>query len=91
MSVRSRSSERSTLRLIVSGRLSRPVGSAGLEIEPELGRDHDLVADGLERFADELFVRERPVDLRGVEERDAVARRRCGSSAIISPRSGIGR
>ena len=44
---------------------------AGLEIESELGRDHDLVAHGLERFADELFVRERPVDLRGVEEGDA--------------------
>src|SRR5439155_1883863 len=36
----------------------------------ELGRDRDLVADRLECFADELLVRERPVDLRGVEEAD---------------------
>ena len=71
MSVRSRLSEPSTLRLIVSGRLSTPPPCAVLEVEAELGRDHDLVADGRERFADELLVRERTVDLGGVEERDA--------------------
>ena len=70
MSVRSRLSDASTLRLIVSGRLSMPPASAVLEVEAELRRDHDLVADGLERLADELLVRERPVHLRGVEEGD---------------------
>ena len=47
-----------------------------LEVEAELGRDHDLVANGLERLADELLVGERAVHLRGVEERDAALDRR---------------
>ena len=68
MSVLSRSSEASTLRLIVSGRLSRPRLWPSVEVESELRGDHDLVADGLERLAHELLVRERPVHLRGVEE-----------------------
>ena len=72
MSVLSRSSEASTLRLIVSGRLSRPAVAA-VEVEAELRRDHDLIADRGERFADELLVRERAVDLRGVEERHAAS------------------
>jgi hypothetical protein len=46
-------------------------GHAALEVEAELRRDHDLVADRLERLADELLVGEGPVDLRGVEEGDA--------------------
>ena len=71
MSVRSRASELSTLRLIVSGRLSRPAGASRSRVEAELRGDHDLVADGGERLADELFVGERAVDLGGVEERDA--------------------
>jgi hypothetical protein len=48
--------------------------AAGLdtfEIPAELRRDHDLVANGLERLTDELLVRERTVHLRGVEEPDA--------------------
>src|SRR5437879_2253983 len=49
---------------------------AAFEVEAELGRDHDLVADRFQRLANELFVRERPVDLRGVEERDAALDRR---------------
>jgi hypothetical protein len=56
-----------------SGRLSRadqpgpPFGSG----EAELGGDDDAPLEGLERLAHELLVRERPVDLGGVEERDA--------------------
>ena len=42
-----------------------------IEVEAELGGDHDLVAEGGEGFADELLVRERAVDFGGVEERDA--------------------
>ena len=41
-----------------------------VECEPELGGDHDLVADRLQGFADELFVDEGAVDLGGVEEGD---------------------
>ena len=89
MSVRSRLSEASTLRLIVSGRLSRPPRLPALEVEAELRRDHDLIADGLERFADQLLVGERPIDLRGVEERHAALDRR-PEHAIISRRSGSG-
>ena len=75
MSVRSRLSE---LFDAAPDRLRAAVDAAGLarrELEAELGRDHDLVADRLERLADELLVRERAVDLRGVEERDAAVDR----------------
>lgn len=47
----------------------------GLEVEAELGRDHDLVAYRSERFPDELLVRERAVHLRRVEEGDAAVDR----------------
>ena len=40
-------------------------------LEAELGGDHDLLAERRERFADQLFVGERAVDLGGVEEGDA--------------------
>ena len=57
-----------------------PAGDAGLvavlvEGEAELGGDDDLVADRLERLADELLVVERAVDLGGVEEGDAAVDR----------------
>ena len=45
--------------------------AVGVELEPELGGDDHLLADGSESFAHELLVCERAVDLRGVEERDA--------------------
>ena len=48
------------------------VEPAGFDVEAELGGDDDLVAEGRERFADELFVRVRAVDLGGIEERDAL-------------------
>ena len=41
-----------------------------LDLEAELGGDHHPVADGGEGLADEFLVRERAVDLGGVEERD---------------------
>ena len=46
-------------------------GAAAVEGETELGGDHHLVSDRSQRPADELLVGERPVDLGGVEERDA--------------------
>ena len=57
-----------------SGRLFKPGAPAirfGLELEPELGGDHHLLAEGSEGFAHEFFVRERAIDFGGVEERDA--------------------
>ena len=48
------------------------------QLEAELGGDHHLVADRLQRLADHLLVRERAIDLGGVEEGHAHARRRCG-------------
>src|SRR6266542_4941022 len=45
-------------------------------LEAELRGDHDLAAEGRQRLAHELLVRERPVDLGGVEEGDAVLDRR---------------
>ena len=44
---------------------------AVLELEAELRRNHDMIANRSERFADELFVRERPVRFGRVEECDA--------------------
>src|SRR5690348_5423274 len=40
----------------------------GVDVEAELGGDGDLAAIRLERLADDVLIRERPVDLRGVEE-----------------------
>ena len=42
-----------------------------VELEPELRRDHHLIADGSERLADEFFVGERSVDFGGIEKGDA--------------------
>jgi hypothetical protein len=47
-----------------------------VEFEPELRGDHQPVAERGERLAHELFVHERAVRLRGVEERDAELDRR---------------
>src|SRR6478752_6105594 len=46
--------------------------SALVEREAELRRDDDLVADRLQGLTNDLLVRERPVHLGRVEERDAV-------------------
>jgi len=54
-----------------SDRLRAAVDAAAaslFQVEPELRREHHLVAHRLERLAHELLVRERPVHLRGVEE-----------------------
>ena len=43
--------------------------------DPELGRQHDLVAAVGDRFADEPFIGERPVDVGRVEQVDAELQR----------------
>src|SRR3954471_17768122 len=58
----------------------RPAADPGLvavlvEREPELGGDHDVLADRLQRLTDQLLVVERAVDLGGVEQRDAAVHR----------------
>ena len=47
------------------------VRRSGSDVEAELGGDHHLLTEGGEGFAHQLLVRERAVDLGGVEERDA--------------------
>ena len=42
--------------------------AVGVDAEPELGRDHDPIAERRHGFADEFLVRERTVGFRGVEE-----------------------
>src|ERR1700730_3655659 len=46
-----------------------------IEVKPELGGDHYLIAEGSEGFAHELFVYERAVNLGGVKESDAAFHR----------------
>ena len=65
------------------------VEGAGAEVMAELRGDDDVLAERLQRFADEFLVRERAVDLGGVEEvtpRATASRMR----ATISLRSGAG-
>ena len=70
-SVCSRLSDASATSLDVRGPAVQPGLLAAFDLEAELRRDHDAIANRRERFADELFVRERPVHFGGVEERDA--------------------
>src|SRR5467141_796114 len=45
--------------------------SLGVNLEPELGRDHHLVTHWSESLAHKLFIHERTVDFCGIEETDA--------------------
>ena len=44
---------------------------AAAEVEPELGGDHHLLAEGSKGFAHKLFVGERAIDFGGIKECDA--------------------
>jgi hypothetical protein len=46
--------------------LRMAVVATGFDVVAELGRDRDLVADGRERFSDEIFVRVWAVHFGGV-------------------------
>ena len=52
------------------------LGVLGVDVEAELGCDHDLIAERSERLADQLLVRVRPVDFGGVEKGDTPRNRR---------------
>ena len=68
-SVRSRFSDAVGDCRMCSGRLFKPCcPSVARQLEAELGGDHHLVADRLQRLADQLLVGERAIDLGGVEE-----------------------
>src|SRR5437899_11217935 len=43
----------------------------GVNLEPELGRDHHLVTQGSESLAHKLFIHERTIDFGGIEKTDA--------------------
>ena len=43
----------------------------GVDVPAEFGGDHHLASEGRQRLAEQCFIRERTVDLGGVEERDA--------------------
>src|SRR5437588_10087953 len=45
--------------------------SLGVNLEPELRRDHHLVTHGSESLAHKLFIHERTVDFRGIDDTDA--------------------
>ena len=55
----------------VLGPAVQPGLLAALELEAEFRRNHHLIANRAERFADDLFIRERAVGFGGIEERDA--------------------
>jgi hypothetical protein len=41
---------------------------SGIDVETELGRYHHLIADRLERFADQFLVGERPIGFGCIEQ-----------------------
>jgi len=43
---------------------------AGIGLESELGRDHDIFAEGSESFAHDLFIDERAIHFGSIEEGD---------------------
>ena len=45
-----------------------------VDVPPKLRRNHNLIAEGLDRLADDLFIHPWPVNLRCVEE---------GNSAVV--------
>jgi hypothetical protein len=59
------------LRDVLRPAIKPPLLAIGIELEAELGRDHDLLADRRKGFTHELFVRKRPVRLSRVEEGNA--------------------
>ena len=70
-----------------------PDAAAGVGDEPELGRQHDLVAPVLDRPADELLVGVGPVDLGGVDEGDAEVERPVDGAdrlGVVGARPGVG-
>jgi hypothetical protein len=58
------------LRAAVRARAT--LASFGIDIEPEFRGNHNLFADRLQCFSDQLLVRERPVSLGRVEEGNSI-------------------
>ena len=62
-------------RRMCAGRLLRPASLPFSMLKPNFVAIDDLIADRLERFADQILVGERPVHFGGIEERHARGRR----------------
>ena len=62
-----------------------------IDLEAELGGNHNAVPHWLQRFADHLLIREGTVDLGGVEEGDAALHGRADERDPVVPgdRSGV--
>ena len=69
--VLSRLSEAAATSLMCSGRLAALLARTRIDVETELGCDHDLLADRGKRLAHQFLVGERAVDFGGVEKRNA--------------------
>ncbi len=61
----------------------RPARSAGTQVEAELGGDNNVFPERCQTLPDQLFVRERAIDLGGIKERDAASHRRSDESDHI--------
>ena len=61
-----------------------PRASIGIEVEPELGRDHHLIAHRSQRLADQFLVCVGSVNLRRVEKRNAAIDRPANQSDHLS-------
>ena len=59
--------------------------AVGVEFEAELGGDHHLAPKGRQRLAHQLFIGERAIDLRRVEEGDAALDRRPENPDPLAP------
>src|SRR5216684_9333604 len=70
-SVLSRLSEAAATSLMCSGRLAALLARTRIDVETELGCDHDLLADRGKRLAHQFLVGERAVDFGGVEKCNA--------------------
>ena len=54
--------------LTYAGGLAVEAVRSRLEVVAKLGGDGDIAPEGLKRLADQLFIREGAIDLRGIEE-----------------------
>ncbi len=64
----------------------RPTGATvGINIETELGGDHDLIADRSQRLTDQFFIDERPIDFSRVKKGDTPVDRGMKESDHLLP------
>jgi hypothetical protein len=88
--VRRRFSDASTTSFMCAGRLSSPRRSrvSRIDVEAELGGDHDPIAHRRERFAHKFLVGERSINLGRIKEGDAEIHCRPNEGDHRSPLAG---